>query len=313
MTSDRRPLLPPLLRALRPRQWTKNAIVFAGLIFAARFTEVDLCLAAALCFGLFCLAASGVYLINDLRDAEEDRRHPQKRHRPIASGQVSARTATALAAVLLIASLVGAWLLFPQRLWVLGCLAIYVIKEILYTLHLKHVVIVDIMINSIGFPLRAIAGIVAIQPIAPGAAPIVISTWFITCIFFLSLFIAVCKRRHELIILQGEASAHRSVLADYSRDLLDQLVAVSTAATVISYALYTILRSPGAEGVVDPNQINPMIWTLPFVVFGIFRYLFLVYSREEGGAPEHLLINDRWLLADVIAWLGVAALILTLG
>jgi 4-hydroxybenzoate polyprenyltransferase len=303
---------PPLLHALRPRQWTKNTIVFAGLIFAQRFTDLEMTLRAALCFVLFCLGSSGIYLINDLHDVREDRLHPLKRLRPIASGQVSARTAWIAADLLLIAALAGSWLLYP-RPWVLVCVLIYAVKEVLYTYALKHVVIMDILINSIGFPLRAVAGIVAIQPANPLQEPVVISTWFLACIFFLSLFISVCKRRHELVLLQGDARAHRAVLAEYSPELLNQLVAMSTSATVICYALYTILKVPGSPGYMDPNHINPMIWTLPFVIFGIFRYLYLVYSREEGGAPEHLLLNDWWLLADVVAWLAVSVAVLGLS
>jgi 4-hydroxybenzoate polyprenyltransferase len=182
---------------------------------------------------------------------------------------------------------------------------------VLYTFALKHVVIMDIMINSIGFPLRAVAGIVAIQ--LPDQPPVVISTWFLACIFFLSLFIAICKRRHELVILRDGAREHRAVLAEYSRPLLDQLVSISTSATVICYALYTILKAPGEPGVQDPNHINPMIWTLPFVIFGIFRYLYLVYSREEGGAPEQLILTDVWLLGTVLAWLGLSVAVLMTG
>lgn len=300
----------PLLHAMRPRQWTKNTFVFAGLIFAQRFRELDLVLATALCFALFCAASSGVYLINDLHDVREDRLHPRKRFRPIASGQVSAGAALVTGAALLALALVGAWALFPGRPLVLACMGIYVGKELLYTYALKHVVILDILVNSIGFPLRAVAGILAIQPLDPAEPRVVISTWFLACIFFLSLFIAVCKRRHEVVLLQDNARAHRAVLAEYSRDMLDQMVAISTSATVICYTLYTILKVPGEPGYTDPQHINPMIWTLPFVLFGIFRYLYLVYSREEGGAPEHLLLNDRWLLADVVGWLAVAVAVL---
>jgi 4-hydroxybenzoate polyprenyltransferase len=300
-----------LLFALRPKQWIKNTFVFAGLIFAKRFTEPELCIAAGLCFLVFCLGSSAVYLFNDIRDVEEDRRHPKKCRRPIAAGELSISTAAVVSAVLFATALILSWLLFPGRPWVAVCMAVYLAKELLYTLILKHVVIVDILINSIGFPLRAIAGIAAIRMV--DAEPVVISTWFIVCIFFLSLFISICKRRHELVILQGDASNHRAVLAEYSHELLDQLVAVSTSATILCYTLYAILVTPGAEGLRQPDELNPMIWTLPFVVFGVFRYLYLVYKREEGGAPEHLLLNDRWLLGGVVAWLGVAVAVLMAG
>jgi 4-hydroxybenzoate polyprenyltransferase len=294
--------------ALRPKQWTKNTFVFAGLIFAKQFTDPELCVAASLCAGLFCLGSSAIYLVNDITDVDEDRLHPKKRKRPIASGQVAVKTAWVMAAVLFIAALVGSWFLFPGRPWVFACMAVYLAKELLYTFWLKHVVIVDILVNSVGFPLRAIAGILAIR--MPGGDPIIISAWFLACIFFLSLFISVCKRRHELVLLQGDAANHRAVLAEYSHELLDQLVAISTSATVICYALYTILKTPGSPEYLDPSFINPMVWTVPFVIFGIFRYLYLVYRREEGGAPEHLLFNDRWLLADVLVWLLIAGAVL---
>ncbi len=305
--------LPPLLAAMRPKQWIKNTFVFAGLIFAKRFTDPALCLQAFMCFGLFCLASSGIYLINDLHDVNEDRLHPKKRFRPIASGQVPPKIAWFLADALLIGALLGSFGLYPGTMAILACMVVYVVKEILYTYWLKHVVIMDILINSIGFPLRAVAGIAAIQPLNHALPPVVISTWFLACIFFLSLFIAICKRRHEIVLLQGRASEHRAVLAEYSKELLDQLVAVTTSATVICYTLYTILKVPGSPGYLDADHLNPMIYTLPFVVFGVFRYLYLVYSREEGGAPEQLLLNDRWLLADVVAWLAVAVAVLKFG
>jgi 4-hydroxybenzoate polyprenyltransferase len=303
--------LPAHLLALRPKQWTKNSMVFAGLIFAQRFGEIDLCIAAAVCAALFCLGSSGVYLINDIADIEEDRRHPKKCRRPIASGQVSIPTARLMASALLALALAGSWALFPGRPWVFACMVIYVGKEILYTVRLKHVVIIDIMVNSIGFPLRAIAGILAIQSTTPGAEPILISTWFLACIFFLSLFISVSKRRHEIVLLQDNAADHRAVLAEYSPLLLDQFVAICTSATIICYALYTILKTPGSPEQPDPYAINPMVWTVPLVIFGIFRYLYLVYHREEGGAPEQLLLNDRWLLATVVIWLVISIAVLT--
>lgn len=312
--TDAAPSRSPLaahLAALRPRQWIKNTFVFAGLIFANRLREPALCAAAGMCFAMFCLASSAVYLVNDLHDVNEDRLHPKKRHRPIASGQVAHATAAVLAAVLALAAMIGSAALFPGRPGVALCMAVYLVKEVLYTTVLKHVVIVDILINSIGFPLRALAGILAIQ--IPGAEPVVISTWFLACVFFLSLFLSVCKRRHELVLLQGEASAHRAVLAEYSTPLLDQLVSISTSATVICYALYTILKAPGEADYHDPNHINPMVWTVPFVVFGIFRYLYLVYSREEGGAPEQLLLSDRWLLATCVCWLAISAWVIIQG
>lgn len=301
------------IKALRPKQWIKNFFVFAGLIFAKKFTEPVLCLSVTWVFIIFCLAASGIYLINDMTDVEKDRRHPKKRHRPIASGAVSRGTATVMAIVLLVASLVMSTVLFPHHPLVPLCIVIYIIKELLYTFKLKHVVIVDILINSIGFPLRALAGILAIQPIDPGAEPIVISSWFVACIFFLSLFIAICKRRHELMLLQGDAANHRAVLEEYSPDLLDQLVAISTSATIISYALYCILKIPGEDQLQAPTDINQMVWTIPLVIFGVFRYLYMVYRRDEGGAPEQLILRDKWLLADVLLWLAIAVFVMMRG
>lgn len=299
--------------ALRPKQWIKNFFVFAGLIFAKKFTDPALCLSVAWVFVIFCMASSGIYLINDMSDIEKDRRHPKKRHRPIASGLVSKRTATMMAVALLVGSLAICAVKFPMHPLVPLCMVIYIIKELLYTFKLKHVVMVDILINSIGFPLRALAGILAIQPVDPAADPIVISSWFVACIFFLSLFIAICKRRHELLLLQGDAANHRAVLEEYSPDLLDQLVAISTSATIISYALYCILKTPGAEEYYNPAHISHMVWTIPLVIFGVFRYLYMVYRRDEGGAPEQLILRDKWLLADVVVWLGAAVFVMMRG
>jgi 4-hydroxybenzoate polyprenyltransferase len=204
-----------------------------------------------------------------------------------------------MAAVLAALALVGSWVLFPGRPLVFACILIYLIKEVLYTAALKHVVIVDILVNSIGFPLRAVAGVLAIR--MGEYADIEITPWFLMCIFFVSLFIAVCKRRHELLLLEHAAGTHRRVLDDYSPALLDQLVSICTSATIICYALYTILGAPNGG-----DMLNPMIWTLPFVIFGIFRYLYLVYRREEGGAPEQTLLHDAWLIATVLGWLALS-------
>ena len=289
--------LPPwfaLLIELRPKQWTKNLLLFAGVLFSRHATEGDRLVRALSAFVLFCCLSSVVYLVNDIFDLEADRAHPLKRNRPLASGTLSIQSAIATAVLLGGVGIIGSFLL-NLRFGILA--ACYLGLMIAYSLRLKHLVILDILLVAIGFVMRAIGGIWAIE--YPGER-IVITPWFITCILFLALFIAICKRRHELLLLNDTAFAHRKVLNEYSQPLLDQMVSVSTAATVLSYALYVTLgvRAEAAQ------HYDYMIFTLPFVLYGIFRYLYLVYKREEGGAPEVLLLQDPPMILNILLWLG---------
>ncbi len=288
-----------ILRLLRPRQWTKNLLLFAGLIFSDHFTEPARIAKAALGFFVFCLLSSVIYIVNDLRDAEIDKLHPLKCKRPIASGEVSKGVAMGLAVILGVVAIGLLFVLFEFRFQVISLA--YLVLMILYSIWLKHIVILDLMVVSLGFVIRATAGIFAIE--YAGEA-IKITPWFITCVMFLALFVVICKRRHEIVLLSDDAASHRPVLEHYTPLFLDQMINVATTATVISYALYVTL------GVQEKARAEYMVLTLPFVLYGIFRYLYLVYKREEGGSPEILLFQDFSLLAVVVLWLISVLLIL---
>jgi 4-hydroxybenzoate polyprenyltransferase len=282
-----------LLKTMRPKQWTKNAFVFAALIFAFRFTHVsDVALTFA-AFFLFCLLSSAVYIMNDLADREADRKHPRKRYRPLASGALSPAVATAACLVLLGGTLLVAFLINP--LFGAVCL-LYFATQIGYSFWLKHVVIIDVLLLASGFVLRAMAGAIVIDvPISP---------WLYVCITLLGLFIGCSKRRHELILLSEGAGSHRRILEEYSPALLDQMITVVTSSTVMAYAMYTFTAKSLPE-----NHL--MMLTVPFVLYGIFRYQYLIYQKNEGGTPEELLFRDRPLLVTVALWGLVAVLVLT--
>jgi len=272
--------------SLRPRQWSKNLFVFAGLIFSqSLFTP--LVWPALGAFLIFCALSGAIYVFNDLADVEKDRVHPTKRNRPIASGALAAPTAAVLGVVLLVGSLVAAFRLsVPFGL----VAAAYAILLTAYSLWLKHLVILDVLTVAAGFVLRAVAGAAAIA--------VEISGWLVICTILVALFLALGKRRHEYRTLRGDAAAHRPILAEYSESFLDQMVAVVTASTVTAYALYTMSPETVAK---FHTRLLPV--TLPFVLYGIFRYLYLLYRRELGGNPSDLLLNDRALLVNTVLWM----------
>lgn len=276
--------LPPLLRAMRPYQWSKNAIVGAALIFDRRLLELDPLLhgiAAILCF---CAVSSAVYLVNDLRDIEADKLHPVKRHRPIPAGELAPGTAAAAAGVLLILALAGAALV---ELGFLGIIAGYAVLMVAYSAGLKRAVILDVFAIAAGFVLRAAGGAIAIDsPVSP---------WLYVCTVLLALFIGFAKRRHELTSLDGAAGRHRANLDAYTVPLLDQLIGIVASATVMAYSIYTFDASS-----VPTN--HAMMLTIPFVAYAIFRYLYLIHRRDLGGSPEVLLFTDRPLLACIVGW-----------
>jgi 4-hydroxybenzoate polyprenyltransferase len=285
-----------LLRLLRPNQWTKNAVVLAAFFFAfgdqtqhISFPLVGRAVLAAL---LFCVVSSGVYIINDIRDYRLDQLHPVKRLRPIAADRVARPLAAGLAVALLVAGGLGAWALAPGFAWVLVG---YAALQLLYTAVLKQVPLVDIMVIAIGFVLRAMAGAVVL------AVPI--SPWLLLCAFLLASFLALCKRRHERLLLEaGAAGEHRPNLAQYNRHLLDQLIAMVGGATIVSYSLYTLWPDT-----VHKFNTAALAYTIPLVMFGIFRYLHLVYQHDKGGRPEKVLLSDGPLLID-LALYGAAVL-----
>ena len=289
-----RPLPVGLFLSLRPTQWTKNLFVFFGLLFGQRLLDPRAIWQSCAAFAIFCVLSGVVYLVNDVADREADRRHPIKRNRPIASGEVSPSAALTLAAVLAIAALIAAWALRPAfglvSLLYLGLLG-------LYSGPLKHVVIIDLLTIAVGFVLRAAAGAVAID--------VPISHWLLILTILLALFLALSKRRHELVLLANDATHHRPILEEYSPYLLDQMIAVVTASTLISYVIYTV--SPET---VEKFQTDWLGLTLPFPIYGIFRYLYLVHQKEGGGSPSDMLLNDRPLLICVALWAATVAAII---
>jgi 4-hydroxybenzoate polyprenyltransferase len=286
-----------LLRALRPGQWLKNAVVLAALIFAKRFTEPAAVVDSLLTLALFCAASASVYLINDLLDMEADRQHPVKSRRPIASGQVSVPMAVGTGAVLALVALGGGWLLSPA---VAGVLLAYLLMNLAYSTWLKRVVILDVMVLAAGFLLRAVGGAVVLE--------VEISHWLILCATLLSLFLGFCKRRNELAVLEDRAGEHRYILREYSFPFLDQMISVVTASTLVAYCFYTL--SPEVQEKLGTDRLH---LTIPFVLYGIFRYLYLVYHRDRGGSPTRVLYTDRPLLVDVALWALTAIFVLGSG
>ena len=283
--------MPHLIRTMRPHEWLKNVFVLAALVFAKRIFEPDDLLRSGLAFVCFCLISSAAYLFNDIRDRASDRQHPQKCHRSIASGALSVQVAVISAVVLAVVALSGGFYAHPHFGIVL---LIYAVVNIAYTLYLKHVVILDVMAIATGFLLRAIGGAVAIQ--------VSISSWFILCTLLLALFLCFAKRRQERALLKGEARNHRRVLENYSTQFLDQAIAIVTAGALVSYALYTM--SPEVMEKLDSDHLN---LTIPFVIYGMLRYLYLMYTQSEGGNPASTVLGDAPLLIVCTLWL------LTLG
>lgn len=290
----RRSMISSLVRSLRPSQWTKNLIVFGALLFAKRLTDPSAVLLSLAAFAIFCALSSVVYLINDIADREADRQHPLKRNRPIASGTLPVSVAAATATVLGIGALAAAFLLRFEFGLVAGA---YLGLMALYSGPLKHVVIIDVLTIAIGFVLRAVAGAVVIS--------VEISHWLLIVTVLGALFLALSKRRHELVLLADGATSHRPILEEYSPYLLDQMISVVTASTLVAYAFYTV--SPDTVQKFGTDKLG---LTLPFTLYGIFRYLYLVHQKEGGGSPSDLLLNDRPLLACVALWAVAVVLVL---
>jgi 4-hydroxybenzoate polyprenyltransferase len=297
-----------LVAAMRPKQWTKNLALFVGIIFAQRLLSFSSFERAFLAFVAFCLAASSIYLLNDLLDLENDRQHPVKCKRPLASGALPASWAIVAIGILILAcggltllifsipieppthlfaSLGGANLLFAFSI------AAYLLLMVLYSVRLKHVVLLDVFIIASGFVLRILAGAVVI--------PVMISPWLYLVTILMSLFLALNKRRHELVLLQEQASNHRQILKEYSLPLLDQMITIVTAATLMAYSLYTF------QG---PTGNHRLMITIPLVLYGMFRYLYLVYMRMEGGSPEEILLRDRHILGTVVLFAAAVIIVL---
>lgn len=283
-----------LVLSMRPKQWTKNLLVFLAAIFAVKFTDMEAVTSALLAFVTFCLLTGATYLLNDLVDMEGDRQHPQKRLRPLASGHLKRWQAVVAVLVLLTIALP---LSFWMHLWLGVIAASYFVLMVAYSLELKRMVIIDVLTIALGFVLRAVAGAVAI------AVPI--SPWLYICTLLGALFLGFAKRRQEIVLLNENASQHRHILKDYSPKLLDEMISVVTPALLVTYGFYTF----SAENL-PPN--HAMMLTIPFVIYGIFRYLYLVHHKELGGSPEEVLLSDMPLMIDVVLWLGTAAAIMAL-
>ena len=283
-------MLPALVRSMRPKQWIKNGFIYAALVFDGQLGSTPALLRTTLGFALFCLATSSIYLINDIRDLEEDRQHPTKRNRPLPSGRLPVGVAWLAAGVLGGVAIVGGLALASGFGWIVLA---YVTLFIFYSFRLKHVPILDVFAIAAGFVLRVAAGVALITVMR-------FSPWLYVCTTLLALFLGFGKRRAELQLLAENAGQHRRVLDGYTLPLLDQLIVVVSTATIMAYSLYTF----SAQNLPD-NHL--MMLTIPFVMYGIFRYLWLIQVEAAGGAPDDLILTDRPLLATVVLW-GLSAI-----
>jgi 4-hydroxybenzoate polyprenyltransferase len=282
------------LRLLRPRQWLKNVFVFAGLIFSRHFFYADSIEKSIYAFVIFCLLSSSGYIINDILDYKEDRAHPVKCKRPIAAGIISRGQAAVLGVLLLVLSLCSAYWLGAKFFYV--CL-IYLTVIVLYSTVIKTIVILDVLFVAIGYVLRAIAGATVIE--------VEISSWLLLCTLLIALFLAISKRRTEIVLLGEGATKHRRILSQYSLGLLNQMIAVVTAACIVAYCLYTL-----APETVAKFGTRNLIYTIPFVIYGIFRYLYITYQKIETDIPERALINDLPLQVCLVLWIVTCLVIL---
>jgi 4-hydroxybenzoate polyprenyltransferase len=290
-------LIKAIIELMRPAQWTKNTVVFAALIFSKNVFNWSYLCSAILAFAVFCLLSSATYTFNDIIDRQSDRAHPHKKNRPIPSGRVNLIAAGGVCIILMILSFGISLILLPPSFTLVALL--YFLLNICYSLFLKRVIILDVISISIGFVLRAIAGVEVLVP------TVELSTWLLVCTFFLSLFLAISKRRNEMELLEENAKKHRRTLEHYSAKFIDGMIAVVTASTVMSYTLYTI-----SEQTIRKMDTANLVYTIPFVIFGIFRYLYLVYVRREGGSPTRLLVQDKPLLVGILLWIVAVVWIL---
>jgi 4-hydroxybenzoate polyprenyltransferase len=290
-----------LLTTMRPRQWSKNVFVLAGVVFSRElFNPVSLT-RSMLALVLFCMASSAVYLINDVSDIERDRAHPVKRNRPLAAGRLRPLTALLTAALLIAIATPSAFFLSP----LFGAtLLVYLGLMTLYSFALKNLVILDVLTISLGFVLRAVGGTLVVG--------VVISPWLLVCMILLALFLGLAKRRHELLLLETGAGEHRRILQEYSSAVLDQMITVVSATTLMAYTLYTYFahREPGMTTEIPYIPDVPfLMFTIPFVIYAIFRYLYLVYQKNKGGSPEEILLHDIPFLIDMVLW-GLSVLVI---
>lgn len=295
--SSNRSVIVALLESLRPLQWIKNTLVFVALVFSKNALHFSLLLKTIAAFGLFCLLSGAVYLINDIVDLEADRLHPIKKFRPLPSGRVPKPLALGFAIFLAIVSLLISFELDPS----FGRVAlIYLILFVSYSLFFKKLLIMDMIVVALAYVLRAVAGGAVIH--------VSISPWLILCTAFLALFIVISKRRHELVVLGNNSYSYREVLSGYSASFLDQMIGISSAASLLFYTLYTI-----SSETVSHLGHRRLLFTLPFVGYGIFRYLYLVYIKNHGGSPEIIFLKDKAMIVNLILWGILVMAILYLG
>jgi len=279
---------------MRPQQWTKNLAVFVALVFAQGITEPSLLGISISAFVVFCVLCGGIYILNDIVDVESDRKHPLKCKRPIASGAMGAGLGGWVSMGAVSGSMLGAFAI--SRLF--GFVALgYLALQLAYTFRLKHEVIIDTFCIAASFFLRVIGGACAIS--------VEVSPWLLVCTFFLSLFLALSKRRHEVLLLQESAQGHRKVLRKYSVPLLDQMISVVSAGVVVSYSVYTL--SPET---VERFGTTNLVYTIPFVLYGVYRYFYLVHMKKLGGSPETALLSDKPLLINIILYAIVVGIVL---
>lgn len=284
-------MLSGLWKTMRPRQWSKNIFVFAALVFDSKLDDLNSLWRTVVAFLLLCLMSSAVYVMNDLADIESDRQHPIKRLRPLPAGKLKPTVAKIACFLFAVLSLGIGFLLSPP---LAAILLIYLLVQIAYTFYLKHLVLLDVMSVATGFVLRVAAGVAVIEVQR-------FSPWLYVCMGLLALFMALGKRRHELVLLGGNAGSHRAILEEYNLDLIDRLIGTVTTSTIVAYSMWTFL----AEGLPE-NHV--MMLTIPFVIYAIFRYLYLIHIRGEGGVPEEILLHDRPLQIAMGLWGGVAIL-----
>jgi len=279
---------------MRIPQWIKNLILFAGILFGKRITDKSAVITVILSFFLFSIIASCQYVINDYLDKEEDARHPEKKKRPIASGAIEGSIALAITLIILPLALVASYMLKPSFAFIV---LFYLLFNIVYSKYLKHLVILDVMSISIGFVLRAIAGAIVID--------VAFSSWLLLCTFMLSLFWGFSKRRGELDLLEGNAGKHRKILNEYSTSFLDLMMSIVATMTLMSYVMYTISAST-----IQNLGTDKMIYTVPIVVYAIFRSLYIIYIKNMGHNPTKAILTDRSVLASGFLWLAVVFLVM---
>ncbi|MCD4690321.1 decaprenyl-phosphate phosphoribosyltransferase [bacterium] len=288
-----------LITTLRPHQWTKNTVLFAGLIFAGGLSDPGLVWLAVQGAAIFCLLSGAVYVLNDIADLKSDRLHPEKRKRPLASGSLSVGLSAGVGVIAAVGGLLWAYAIFPT----FGHTAIgFLMLNILYSLALRRMVILDVVAIAIGFVLRAVGSVEVLRGVAPDTE---LSPWLLVCTFFLALFMGLGKRRAEVLTLGDTAAGHRETLEHYPANLVDLLMGVVTAATVVSYTIYTIW--PGTVAKVGGPGL---VYTVPFVVYGLFRYLYLVFAAGKGGKPSRLLVTDTPMVVSSLLWVVVVIWVL---